>query len=296
MSKRLARTFSFKNQHQLDNLSAIAEKWVFFHQGQANPSGLIQAIADGDLVLTEAVDWSFQEQEAIYQLLVIGRESGYWEAVEEIGRLALAQRNLAPSLRSSISEIVKKARLPILEVLQQLIQNQQPFKIAYNNSAGEDEIFTCTYAHLEAIERHRYLVVRVTEQNEKSEHPDLAFNRCFRLDRIVAVQPELGFKWSELNYIEVAFWLYGSWTSKYEPKIADVEPNLIDWINSPLESGETIRQVRWRVWSIFWFLREVMRYGEMQIISPNAVREVHIQKLLQPLKYYDKQGEIPLSF
>jgi len=193
-------------------------------------------------------------------------------------------------LPKNISEVVKLAKLPILSDLQSLLQAHQPFKIAYNNSAGKDEILTCVYGHLELIEKHKYLVARVNEPMSDPEHPDLAYNRCLRLDRIIAIEPDQNFQWGDLDYIEVVFWLYGAWTRKYEPKPADLEPGKVRWVNSPLAPGETIREVRRRVWSVFWFLREVMRYGDVQIISPESVKEAHIQKLLQPLKYYEKTG------
>jgi len=290
MSRRIQKMFSFKSPEQLDELAALAAQWGFFFQNQPNPSGLVQAIAGGDILLVKPPEWSLQQQEAVYQLLIDGREVGHSEAVEEAGLLALSQHNLAPSLRQNISEVVKLAKLPILDDLQSLLAARQPFKIAYNNSAGEDEILTCVYGHLELIEKHKYLVARVTDPMPNPEHPDLAYNRCLRLDRIVAVQPVKDLHWGELDYIEVVFWLYGGWTRKYEPKPADLEPGKVSWINSPLESGETIREVRRRVWSGFWFLREVMRYGDVQIISPESIKEAHIQKLLQPLKYYEKTG------
>lgn len=98
----------------------------------------------------------------------------------------------------------------------------------------------------------------------------LKHNRCLRFDRIQALLPIDG-KWrGSLDSLEVTFNLTGWLTKAYEPKLDDIDDQILD----------KTRQITRRIVNPFWFFREIFPYGEdCEIISPPKIREQFRQKV-----------------
>lgn len=265
------------SEQQKETLVAIANKFKIFRGEDPSMSGLIKQIADKEMWICPSL--SPTQQYALIQCLVAIKEMGKGEIVDL----------LLPWLKSLEFEDIMQESLKSLEnksewvsEIEKAIAKKQPFKISYKGIEG-DEQYTCVYAHLQVIERHRYLVAKVTEAHENLEHENLAYNRYFRLDRILATQ-KIEANWEKLGYLEIQFLLYGNWTKRYEIKENDTGK---EWVVMPGTSEEPILKVTRKIWSIFWFLREIERYDRVKIISPKVVQDIFLEQLKNKLELYN---------
>lgn len=274
------------SQEERSFLESLAKQHEFFWGNKPNINGLIKEIASGGIKISldkEAYELNPIQQDALVQILRDAVEAGHGEAARALAEY-FSKFPLLQAHFEAISSLIKKSDLPFLDKLESYIAEKQPFQISYNNSAGEDEVFQCTYGHFQNIERHRYLVAKVLNTPEKSEHPQISCNRCFRLDRINAIK-ETKKQWESLGTVVAVFQLRGNWTKKYETKLGDVKQ---EWMIMPGEKKEAILEVHREIWSFFWFLREIEKYKSVTIISPLELKEEHIYQLKEKLKLYEE--------
>jgi predicted DNA-binding transcriptional regulator YafY len=106
---------------------------------------------------------------------------------------------------------------------------------------------------------------------------ELQHNRCLRLDRIEAILETAGSWRGRLDTIDVEMRLLDGLASAYEAKSEDTAD----------DRGVPVRTVTRRVVNLFWFIREVRRYGsDCVVIGPEAVREQIADDLAKSLSRY----------
>ena len=190
----------------------------------------------------------------------------------------LEHANLEAPLRKSLLDQVSHPSEPWRRVIDQQISNQQSFCLVYEDSQGQQQEFTVRYCEIRFWEKRFYLEALCDEAVDRSGLPELTHNRCFRLDRIINILPVSGSWQSQLECINVEFNVLGRLTKAYEPQPDDIKVETIDGV---------LHVVR-RVSNTFWFIREILRYGENCVVtSPPSVREQLVEKLKELCAHYD---------
>jgi hypothetical protein len=215
-----------------------------------------------------------------------------------IGQAAVALELLeillrCPSLPKGIIEELEMLSQSALQSIEnqhfwqvrQLILSSVPFRMLYQNGAGEINTYTIRYAHLEPIPEERipyYLCAWVDEPSSHPEMQGLEHNRSFRCDRILEVQSLPGEQWRHqgLDWVEAKFLLQGSLAKSYESKKWDID-------SSETDRGRLVRR---RVWSLWWFVnRDIFRYGsEAIVLSPLEARLIAQRRLTKMLATYEE--------
>ena len=263
-------------------LEEIARRLNIFWGKSPSPSGLISAIAQQELEVGKPFTLNPQQVNALQQATAALIDAGHVEEAETILILLLDRGNLEPPLRQSLLQQIGKPMEPRRIEVERYINQEQPFRLLYRNSQGQELDYTVRYAEICFYEKRFYLQVWCEEtadvEEEMADLPELWHNRCFRLDRIQAILPTSGGWRGEFDAIEVYLHFYGWLVKAYPPKPEDIDDKVM---------GD-VRQVVRRVVNPFWFLREISRYWEdCVIISPESMRQQMQQKLKRLCHRYD---------
>lgn len=245
-----------------------------------NPSasGLVAAIAQNEVqVSRNRLTLNAKQIKALRQASKVLLDAGQVEDAETLIALLLDQENLETPLRQALVQQMNQPLQSARNQVDEYIRNQQPFRLSYQNSQGQELEFTVRYAEVRLYEKRFYLQVWCDETEDSEDVPELRHNRCFRLDRIEeeGILPIEGEWRGSLDSIKVYLHFKGWLANAYEPKPEDLENEFL---------GE-IRQVVRRVVNPFWLIREVFRYGkDCEIVAPDAVRsrfKAELRKLCQ---------------
>lgn len=263
-----------------EQLEEIARRLGIFWGKSPSPSGLITALAQQQLEVGRPFTLSKVQVDSLQSAIEDLTKAGRIRDAEIIAALMLERGNLSPQERQTLMQQVSQPIEAWRPRADQLIREEQPFRLLYCDTQKRELEYTVRYAKVSFEEKRFYLNIwcEETQDLQNPEYPELIHNRCLRFDRIQAMIPTSG-EWRDqgLDLLEVYLHLYGGLVKAYEPrKEIDIEGQ--DQIFE--EGGKEIRQIVRRVSNPFWLIREVFRYGDdCEIIAPASVRNRFQQKL-----------------
>lgn len=251
---------------------------------KANISQLIKAIARRELIIAPNHDWGNQRIETLEQVRKLLLDNNLISEAEEIARILQERSELSLQFRSEIEKFLAKPKPQWRNRLENLIKRQQPFRLTYQDVAERQWTFTVLHGELRLIEKHQYLICTCDETEGNQDIPELKHNWTLRLDRIQdALIIPLEYEWQkELDSIPVKFKILNNLAfgyAKEEPKIDDISVG-------DIEGNPPQRIITRKVWSTFWFFREIAGYwDDCLIISPDSVHkkfQAKLEKLCDP--------------
>jgi len=245
-----------------------------------NVSKLIKAIALKELKIAINDDWSNQRIETLEKARKLLLDLGFILEAEEIAKILIERAEFQHIFSNrEMEKFLAKPKPLWRENIENFIKRQQPFKLTYQDASDNLWNFTVIHGQLRIIEKHQYLVCTCRETEGNDDIIELKHNWTLRLDRIQeAVVNRVELSWQpELDMIEAEFKVYGGLAFGYGKE----EIKQDDIFQGEIEGNPPHRLIRRKVWSSFWFFREIARYWDnCQIISPNSLREKFYQKLL----------------
>jgi predicted DNA-binding transcriptional regulator YafY len=263
-------------------LDTIARRLKIFWGNNPSPSGLVGAIAQGELEVGQPFALSATQVQALRQAIRALVDVGHLEEAKSVITLLIERGNLEPPMRQNLMQQVSQPMEGWRIQLDQLIEQRQPFHLLYQNAQGQVLEYTVRYAEVLFYEKRYYLQIWCDETEDSEDLPELQHNRCFRLDRIQSIFPVSGEWRGRFDTIDVHLHLTGWLVRAYEPKPEDISNEL---------TGE-LRQVTRRVVNPFWLMREVFRYGEdCVIVSPDSVRDRFITKVRALHQRYEPEND-----
>ena len=261
-----------------EQLESIALRLGIFWGKSPSISGLLVAIAQQQAAVGEPFALTNLQVQSLSKAVKFLNDSGEVEAAQIVLALLLDKGNLESPVRDELLEQVKQTSEAWRLRLNQLIDNRQPFRLFYQSKKDKLSEFTARSAKIRLYDKRLYLEIWCDDA-EPREIPELAHNRCLRLDKIVNLLPASA-NWREsIDYLEVQLHFSKGLAHNYESKPDEDVAN---------EMVGDVRHVVKRVSSIFWLFRDVLRYGEdCIIVSPDGVRDRFQQKLIALCRQYD---------
>ena len=256
-------------------LEAIARELGMLWGDRPNISKLVEAIARRQLLIAPNNDWSKARIEALMQAVRELTDAGKIEEALAIADLLVERSELPLPLRIEIESFLGNPPPPWRLDINRYIRRQQPFQLSYQDATGRLWSFTVRHAQVVPHEERQYLDCWCEETEGNQDLADLVHNWSLRLDRIVeaGVAPIAGQWRNRLGHLEVEMHLFGHLAFAYKAKSGD---DISEW----LASRERVRRVVRQISSTYWFVREILRYGEdCVIVSPESVRSRLKQKL-----------------
>lgn len=263
-------------------LEAIALELGMMWGERPNISKLVEAIARRQLLVFSNNDWSETRLRALERSIPALTDIGQIEQAKIIAELLLERSELSLPLRAEIERFLENLPPPWHLAIDRYILRQQPFQLSYQDAAERLWNFTVRHAKITPHEKRQYLDCWCEETEGNQDVPELVHNWCLRLDRIqeAAVTPVAGQWLPHLTQLEVELHLLRGLAFAYQAKPEDSEN---DW----LPDQPRVRRVVRKVSSTFWFLREVMQYGEdCVVVSPQSVRSRLSEKLIAMCQQY----------
>lgn len=261
-----------------EQLEALAYDLGIMWGDKPSISGLITAIAQRQLEIRSVITLDSSQNTAIRQAIKLLVDSGRIADAQTLALFLLEHGNLETPLRQSLLEQVSHPTESWRRVIDQQLKAKQPFHLFYEDSQNEQMEFTVRYGEIRFWEKRFYLEAWCEETQGSLNLPELIHNRCFRLDRIINVLPASGDWQDQLEYIEVQLKVLGRLVKAYEPKPDDISN----------EVKGSARYIVRRVSNTFWFIREILRYGEeCLVLSPASVQNQLINKLKKLCEHYE---------
>ncbi|MCU0547583.1 MAG: WYL domain-containing protein [Oscillatoriaceae cyanobacterium Prado104] len=261
-----------------EQLEAIALRLGIFWGKSPSISGLLVAIAQQHIAIAEPFALSKVQVQSLSKAAKFLNDSGEIEAAQIVLALLLDKGNLEPPVRQELLLQVNQTAEAWRLRLNQLIDDRQAFRLFYQPNKDKLSEFTARSAKIRLYDKRLYLEIWC-DNAEPKEIPELAHNRCLRLDKIVNLLPASEHWRESIDYLEVHLHFFGGLARNYESKPDE------DVVN---EMVGDVRHVVKRVSSIFWLFRDVLRYGEdCVIVSPDSVRDRFQQKLIALCRQYN---------
>ncbi|MGG6295109.1 helix-turn-helix transcriptional regulator [Leptolyngbya sp. AN02str] len=250
-------------------LMSIAQEQGMLWGDKPNISRLVEAIARQDLLIARNHDWSSDRIRALQQAIRALIDSGQIEYARTLTELLIERREISSPLRAELQSSLQRPIAPWRIAIDQYIQRQIPFELAYRDAADRAFRYTIHFAQICFRERREYLECWCEETEGNLDVPELRHNWTFRLDRIpdAALGTTRG-KWrtTGLDKITVEMHLSGRLAFAYESRPEDI-------VNEWIEDQPQVRRVVRNIANTFWFYREVLPYGEdCVVVSPDPVR------------------------
>jgi len=261
-----------------DRLEAIAFRLGIFWGKSPSISGLLVAIAQHEVELGEPFTLTTVQVQSLEKATKLLHDSGEIEAAQILLGLLLDKGNLEPPMRQKLLKQVSQTTEAWRIRLNQLIDAHQSFKLFYQSKPDEVSEYTTLSAQIRLYDKRLYLEIWC-EQVEPRTIPELAHNRCFRLDKIVNLLPASETWRESIDYLKVHIYFFGGLARNYEAKEdEDVENAMV---------GD-VRHVVKRVSNLFWLFRDVRRYGkDCEIVSPENVRKRFQDELREMCDRYE---------
>lgn len=263
-------------------LEAIAHELGMMWGDRPNISKLVEAIARRKLLVFPNNDWSETRIRALERSIYALTDIGQIEQAKIIAQLLLERSELSLPLRADIERFLQNLPPAWRLEIDRFILRQQPFQLSYQDAAERLLNFTVRHAKVTPYEKRQYLDCWCEETENNQDVEGLRHNWCLRLDRIqdAAVTPIEGQWLPSLPQIEVEMNLLRGLAFAYRAKPEDSEN---DWLADQSRTRRVVRKVS----NTFWFIREVMQYGEdCVIVSPESVRDRIKQKLRLQCQQY----------
>lgn len=279
-------TLSIKEAEKLE-LETLANDLGYNWGDKPNISKLITAIAKKQLRIAINHDWTDQQIQSLEQARQLLIDTGKLTEAEIIARILIQRSELQYPLKQEIEKFLEKPKPPWRGKIENFISHKRPFQLSYVDAADRQFTFTVLHAELRLLENHQYLVCTCRETEGNTDIPELQHNWTFRLDRIqeAAVNP-VKHPWkTQLDHVVVTFELYGGLTFNYGKTGYKAD----DLDIGEISGNPPTRTITRRVFSTFWFFRDIAPYFEnCQIIEPDSVR-THFQTKLRSLyaKYFN---------
>lgn len=278
--KSITLSLRERDKVELENLALeFGKKWG----DRPNISKLIEAIARRQLIIGNNNDWKESRIRALHRCIAALTDIGQVEQAEIIANLLLERSELSVPMRREIEGFLENSPPSWRLQINRYILRQQPFQLSYQDAAERVFNFTVRYAVVRPHEKRQYLDCWCEETEGNLDIKELQHNWCLRLDRIQdAAVMEIPGEWrSQLDEIEVEMHIFNGLAFGYKTKPEDIYN---EWLP---EKSRTRRVIR-KVYSTFWFIREIMQYApDCIIISPEPIRDRMKQKLLTLCDLYD---------
>ena len=263
-----------------EQLEAIASRLNILWGKKPSPSGLIVAIAQQQLEVGQRFPLTSVQVQSLEQAAKLLIDSGYIPEAQTLIALVLERANLEPPQRQSLLQLISQPVEAWQVLLDQRIENRQPFRLYYQDAQKKAWEFTVRYAQIKVREKRFYLETWNEETEGNYDIPELAHNRSLRLDRItnLATLPIEGEWRDNQDFVKVQLHFCRGLARAYEAKAEDVSDT---WDGN-------VRKVVKEVSNTFWLIREVSQYWEdCEIVSPESVRDRVKQKLRLQCQQYD---------
>ncbi len=249
-----------------ERLETIARNLQILWGKEPSISGLIVAIAQQEVAIGQQFTFDKVHVQSLEKSIKLLADTGSLRDAQILVELLLAKANLTPEHRQTLLQSVSQPHEGWRILVDRFHEQQQPFRLLYQTPQGESQEFTVRYGEIAFHEKRFFLDAWCEETPDRIEYPELAHNRCFRLDRIKAIVPISG-AWCEegLDRIEVQLHFYKGLVKAYEFRqgIDDREEY----------EGDKLRRVWLKVSNPFWLLRDVRTYGaDCEVIAPASVR------------------------
>jgi hypothetical protein len=248
-----------------------------------NISKLVEAIARRRLLVSANLDWTADRINALNQARIALVDAGKIEAALAVAQLLLERSEITLPLRSELEQFVAHPVQPWRLAVERYIRQNQPFQLSYQDAAEQVWQFTIRYAEIATHEDRQYLDCWCDEATGNQDLPELAHNRCLRLDRIAdaSIAPVAGQWHPGLATILVEMHLFRGLAFAYRSKTNQDEVN--EW----LTDSPQVRRVVRRVSNTFWLIREILRYGQdCEIVAPEHVRNQLKHELISLCSQY----------
>ncbi|MBD2679451.1 MULTISPECIES: WYL domain-containing protein [Nostoc] len=266
-----------------EKLEAIARSLDIYWGKDPSISGLIVAIAQQSVEVGKPFTLDSNQVNALQQAIKALSDAGRIGEAQTVITLLIERGNLDAIIRQSLLKQASRLLQAWQEQIDKYRQNQQPFHLLYENSQGQELLYTVRYAEPRFFDKRFYLMIWCEEtedvENLIPDLPELWHNRNLTFDKIRSIVAASG-KWREegLGYVKVYLHFRGWMVKSYQRREDDLEDEMI---------GD-VRQVVRRVVNEFWLIREVARYWEdCVIVSPESLRDRLKQKLLTLCELYD---------
>jgi len=259
-------------------LEALADRLGYTWGDKPNISKLITAIAQQKYRLTVNDNWTETQIKALDQAWRLLVDLGKIPEAEEIARILLERSELQILQRQTLDAFLDKPIPTWRKQIEIFIKESKPFRLTYQDASDRTYNFTVVHARIELLENHQYLVCTCDENEGNQDIPELNHNWVLRLDRIQeAVVNQIKLPWQiELDQITVEFRVYNRLAFNYGKS----SNKLDDLTVSEIEGDPPQRTITRKIYSTFWFFREITPYfNDCEIISPDSVRNLFREKL-----------------
>lgn len=263
-------------------LEELALEWGKTWGDRPNMSKLIEAIARGELKIAANNDWSTARIEALEAARNALIDAGKMELAIAIAELMRDRSELSIPLRGKIEAFLQNPPPAWRLEIDRYIKRQQPFELFYQDATGTPWQFTVRHAQIVPHETRDYLDCWCEETEGNLDIEELQHNWCLRLDRIpeATVKPVAGEWRSDFDRVTVEMHLFNGLAFAYKVKLEDRES---EW----LPDKPKVKRVLRSIYNTFWFIREVLRYGEdCAVIGPEKVRQKIKEKVAATYQHY----------
>jgi len=267
-------------------LEALADRLGYTWGDKPNISKLITAIAQQKYRLTINDNWTEAQIKALDQAWRLFIDLGKIASAEEIARILLERSEPQILLRQELEKFLDKPIPTWRKNVEGFIHQKQPFRLTYQDASDRTYNFTVVHAEIKLLENHQYLVCTCDEKEGNDDISELNYNWTLRLDRIQeAVVNPLKLPWqAELDQITVTFRVYNRLAFNYGK--SRHKPD--DLTVSEITGDPPQRTITRKIYSTFWFFREIAPYfNDCEIISPDSVRNHFREKLRSLWERYD---------
>jgi predicted DNA-binding transcriptional regulator YafY len=256
-------------------LEEIAAEQGLSWGDRPNISRLLKAIAKRELLIGHNHNWSNDRLRALQQAINLLVDSGQIDSAQTLANLLIERSETNHPLRQKLADQFATPTPAWRQTLNHHILTQQPYQLTYQDAAGQIFSFNIHHARINWHERRQYLDCWCEQTAGNQDIPALQHNWSLRLDRITdaSVTPIPGQWQPALDHITAEFHIYGGLAFAYIPKPEDQ-------LNQWHPEQPQVRHIVRRMSNSFWFLREILPYGEdCLLISPPELRARLLQKL-----------------
>ncbi len=255
-------------------LEALALAFGMTWGDRPNISKLVEAIARQELRIAPNNDWPPDYIATLLAAKAALIDAGQIDHALLLSKILLGRSELSQPIRHELEQFITQPAPPWRTTLDRYIRQQRPFQLTYQDAAENLFEFRIHYATIANHGSRQYLDCWCeSPEGGNKDLPELAHNRCLRLDRITdaAIHPIPGPWRNGLDTIQVEFYLYGGLAFAYESKTS---PNDTDEINEWLTDPPQTRRIVRRTASTFWLKRDLLRYGQdCEVKSPHHFRQ-----------------------
>jgi hypothetical protein len=267
-------------------LTQLAQEFGMMWGDKPNISKLIETIARRELLIAHNNDWDSSKIEALNIAIKALIDAGKTAEAQIVAQILLDRAELTIPLRAELTKYTDNPLPPWRQKIDELIYQHRPFRLTYRDAADRPFTFTVLYGKIQAIEKRQYLTCQCVESEGNNDVPGLEHNWFLRLDRIQnAIVVPMAEKWDNkgLESIPVEFHLTGGLAFAYEQKKDDLEV-------TDLETDRPTKKVIRKINSTFWFLREILPYGDdCVVVAPDVVVDRLRQKIRSLVAKYEEK-------